>query len=296
MQFQIEWLYSDIKRGQTPPDAQHFEVHFSFLIRFPDIPPGEDHVAHFCFNVISPSVAKELGIPTSKRCYVITEVFSYTSVIEEVENAVHDALQNHHREQALQLLNKRYVYTDRDFSDEFKPDVLEAQTIIEMIEQAFDGVSRGEGITLHEAVAMDDYKSANECRQARTLDREQRWQDVPAADIENNPSYLSFLDIDGYRYYLPASMCWVLNPGNNDLWNHTHSIYWSLGPQVGPRDKGKGLGEKINVEQFIEQCAFSQKQVKALYRFLCFVAVVKQYGVDEDEYPVMLKWRRAAGS
>ena len=54
IKFKIEWLYSDFKAGATP-QPENYPIHFTFLLRFPDIEPGDDHVAHFCFNVITSS-------------------------------------------------------------------------------------------------------------------------------------------------------------------------------------------------------------------------------------------------
>ena len=85
-----------------------------------------------------------------------------------------------------------------------------ANDVILEIERAFDSVARGGGITLHEAVAMDDYASDEERARARLLDTESRWQDVPDGVIEREYTVFSFLDDAGFRYYLPAYMTWAL--------------------------------------------------------------------------------------
>lgn len=85
-----------------------------------------------------------------------------------------------------------------------------AEDVIQEIERAFDGVPRDDGITLHEAVALDNYASDMERAQARLQDTESRWQDVPAQDIEREYTVFSFLDDKGFRYYLPAYMTWAL--------------------------------------------------------------------------------------
>ena len=79
------------------------------------------------------------------------------------------------------------------------------QLIVE-ITAAFDGVSREEGITLHQALAIDDWKTPREQLAARRLDIDQRWQDVPGDAIVAWESALSFLDAKGFRYYLTAFM------------------------------------------------------------------------------------------
>ncbi len=80
------------------------------------------------------------------------------------------------------------------------------QELIAEIVSAFDGVEREDGITIHEAIAIDDYKSDEEQLDARRLDTEKRWQDVPAEAIVACDSALSFLDSKSFRYYLPAFM------------------------------------------------------------------------------------------
>ena len=86
--------------------------------------------------------------------------------------------------------------------------------LIAEIERAFDGVSREDGITLHQAEAMDDYyKPADRVAFARLKDRESRWQDVPDRDIERYRVILSYADAKALRYYLPAYMRWTLRFG-----------------------------------------------------------------------------------
>jgi hypothetical protein len=80
--------------------------------------------------------------------------------------------------------------------------------VVALIREAFAGVTRGNGVTLHEADMIDSYGSAHERAQSRKLDRDVRWQDVPAADIVNNSHVLSFLDHAGFHYYYPHSWSW----------------------------------------------------------------------------------------
>src|SRR5687768_7277152 len=81
---------------------------------------------------------------------------------------------------------------------------------VRLIESAFAGVSRNAGITLHEATVIDNYGTDEERAHARLLDNESRWEEVPSAAIEKNYTALSFLDPEGFRYYLPAYMRWAL--------------------------------------------------------------------------------------
>jgi hypothetical protein len=78
--------------------------------------------------------------------------------------------------------------------------------LIAEITAAFDGVAREDGTTLHEAIAIDNWRSHEEQMTARRLDTEQRWQDVPGEAILACESVLPFLNPKGFRYYLPAFM------------------------------------------------------------------------------------------
>lgn len=78
------------------------------------------------------------------------------------------------------------------------------------IRRAFADVSRGEGVSLHEADVIDDYGSAEERAEARKLDRDEFWWDVPDTNISRFYSALSFLDPAGLHYYIPAYMSWTL--------------------------------------------------------------------------------------
>ena len=59
-------------------------------------------------------------------------------------------------------------------------------------------------------------------------------------------------------------------------------------PTVAPRDFGKGHGGRFDVEAFITGCGFDGPQVQALYAFLCFMAVVADEGVDEEQLPAII--------
>lgn len=87
---------------------------------------------------------------------------------------------------------------------------LDVNEVMEVIRKAFKGVSRGSGISLHQAAAIDDYCTKEEQAEARLLDADTCWEEVPDEWIEKSPSALSFLDSAGFRYYIPAYMMYAL--------------------------------------------------------------------------------------
>ncbi len=82
--------------------------------------------------------------------------------------------------------------------------------IIAEIERDFADVQRGNGITLHQARALDDYRDEIEQARVRRKDTDTRWQDIPDTWIEKLANTLAFLDPEGFRYYIPVFMIWAL--------------------------------------------------------------------------------------
>ncbi len=147
--------------------------------------------------------------------------------------------------------------------------------LIEEITVAFDGVSREDGVTLHEATVIDDYGSPAERAEAWALDTENIWQDVPEADIRLTDAVLSFLDPKGFHYYIPAYMIWYLrNIDNEDpnYWSNTFdSVVFHLTYKI---DEDDYVSSKFQL--------FTLAQSKAVANFLLFdvereEALEKQY-------------------
>ena len=81
--------------------------------------------------------------------------------------------------------------------------------LIQIINDAFDGVSREGGVSRREARVLDDCGSDQERAAARALDTESRWQDVPLVDLQGD-TICSFLDPLGFRCYAPVFMTFKL--------------------------------------------------------------------------------------
>jgi hypothetical protein len=149
-----------------------------------------------------------------------------------------------------------------------------AESIIGEIRRAFSDVSRAEGVTLHEALVIDNYGSDSERSAARELDTDRRWEDVPDQLIEENDSALCFLDTKGFRYYLPAYMVWSLR-------NHETSVTFSHNhPICSLALSGSGRMRRWDLERFE---AFNDEQARAICRFLRFMAQRDELIVCVDE-------------
>ena len=134
------------------------------------------------------------------------------------------------------------------------------QAIIADIELAFGDVRRGDGVTLHQARVKDDYGSAQEEAEARKKDTDTRWQEIPESWIERLGDALTFVDDpEGFRYYLPAFMIWILN-------NYEES------DAVAADQVASLLGDYVLPRQMLNRCRlFTHAQMRAVARFLqCF--------------------------
>jgi hypothetical protein len=163
--------------------------------------------------------------------------------------------------------------------------------LVAEITAAFGGVSREDGTTLHEAEAMDGWKSPEEQRAARHLDLEARWQDVPDDDIFACCSALSFLNEKGFRYYIPAFMIYGLRHWGDDWNGILNSCEYHL-----LHDYPKSL-RKSEPAVIAGKYQFTDAQSKAVARFLRFIIDFDRMAGEKATVEAVERWERyAAGS
>ncbi len=141
--------------------------------------------------------------------------------------------------------------------------------LIEQITKAFDGVSRDNGVSLHEARAIDDYEGESGRAAARQKDTESRWQDVPVQWLEEFSDVFHFFDAKGFRYYLPAYMIWAIKNYQITKSNSLDMMIYSLDVY---EDK-----DFPDYDPYHRFRLFNQEQVKAVAAFLRFMV---NYGRD----------------
>lgn len=76
------------------------------------------------------------------------------------------------------------------------------------IHEAFAGVTLGKGVSWNESFVIDDYGTAEEAAAARVTDAHKHWSEYATdADwYQCGCGGFSFLDREGFRFYLPAAM------------------------------------------------------------------------------------------
>jgi len=83
-------------------------------------------------------------------------------------------------------------------------------SLVAQIRKAFDGVPMPSEVTLRVADAHDSYDYEHDSEH-RAKDFMGYWQDIPAEHLKRYPMGLTHLQADGIRFYLPATMVWVIN-------------------------------------------------------------------------------------
>lgn len=142
------------------------------------------------------------------------------------------------------------------------------EAVIRAITRAFTGVARLDGVSLHEAQAIDAWDTEERRKRARAADTERHWEDVPAQDIANGYNVLPYLDAKGFRYYIPAYMRWTLqNLENSSSLTVDFTIYALVPSRSGKPEKYSLL---------------SKPQAAAIAQFLGFI-VEESEGHADDE-------------
>jgi hypothetical protein len=170
------------------------------------------------------------------------------------------------------------------------------KALISEITRAFEDVELQDGITLHEAVALDDYASQEERMAARRRDRHESWKDVRDEEIAECESALSFVDWKGFRYYIPAFMVSSLR-----RWNYPRKYWldnegWAL---LGTRYHllnfyPKSLRQS-EPKLFVEEYKFSPAQCRTIASYLRFTIDFDDSSADEATVAAVERWEQFSG-
>lgn len=139
---------------------------------------------------------------------------------------------------------------------------MDKDAVMAQIAAAFDGVSRAGGVSLREGRVIDDYGTDAERDAARLLDTDTCWQDVPDDDLNTYGMSLSFVDPIGFRYYLPAYLCYSLRLMSKGV--GVHSMLFHLDMQ----GRDAGIREML----FKRFGLLTPAQGKAVGSFLQYIA------------------------
>ena len=134
------------------------------------------------------------------------------------------------------------------------------EKLIAEIRIAFKDILLDDGISLHEARAIDANASAQQREYARKLDTDTRWESVLDEWIAKFYDVFPFFDLKGFRYYLPAYMVWSIRHFEESVSPSSDSIIYNLGPSL--------VAPARNQQIF---ASFDLAQCRAIYAFLKFM-------------------------
>lgn len=137
------------------------------------------------------------------------------------------------------------------------------EEVLAQISSAFDGVSRGDGVSLHQALAYDDMRPEEEALREREKDTESRWQDLDDDLLEDTGQFaINFFDDESYQYYLPAFLRLSLRRGEHSDSFTYDVILYSLGMRMP-------LGEEYRICCHLE--SLNEQQRRAVSAWLAFL-------------------------
>lgn len=166
---------------------------------------------------------------------------------------------------------------DRNFGGAVYPEqqtpeeLAEIDRLVALIRKAFDGTQLDDGTTIHESDLEGCYLREQDRLDARAKDTETDWGTVPDWKIEGFPSVLSFFDVNGWRFYIPAYMIWALRNWRTTNLTMADSVIWTLDPTMPDFDLPR-------------YTSLSAPQSHAIYRFIKFFC---DYSGDEESRHAM---------
>lgn len=83
--------------------------------------------------------------------------------------------------------------------------------LVQSIEKAFADLTLGDGIGLLEGCGLDDYASSEKLAEMRSRDERTDWRRIDAEMLNRYYSSLSFMDLRGIVFHLPALLIAELN-------------------------------------------------------------------------------------
>ena len=166
----------------------------------------------------------------------------------------------------------------RDWSTRVDARPVACERIVQAIAEAFRGVNRTGGVSLHETVSIDNYEGTAARAAAQKLDADRRWEDVPHADLAEvcGNGGMAFFDPIAWRYYLPAYMMWWLQGGEATDSLAADEIVWTLQLPQGDKNPLRGY----SLERY---GTLSRRQTEAVTRFLQYVAAYAEEDTARED-------------
>lgn len=76
--------------------------------------------------------------------------------------------------------------------------------VADLVREAFEGVTLGDGVGLLQGQGLDDYARAETLAEYRSRDEKDDWSRIPVSKLNDCHTSLAFFDAQGMRFHLPA--------------------------------------------------------------------------------------------
>ena len=131
--------------------------------------------------------------------------------------------------------------------------------LLQQVRTAFAGVVLGGGETIHQAhLEGTCSRGAPRWIAEGEKDPETDWSEVPDWKLEQGFSTLCFFDVEGWRFYLPAFLCWSLRNWRTTDFLTADALVWNL--------TFEKWGIPLNCARRFE--SLNREQSEAVYAFL----------------------------
>jgi len=134
-----------------------------------------------------------------------------------------------------------------------------------VLDDAFGGVLRDGGVTLHQMDVLDGYGSPADLAIAASRDPEVAWREVSDSKLMSFGMSLVFLDAKGFRFYIPAYMRLVARHIESATYSGLCGVWFALRGSAYDRERHYAL--------------LSAAQNRAIVTFL---SIMRELG-DPDE-------------
>lgn len=147
------------------------------------------------------------------------------------------------------------------------------EDIKDTIRRAFANVPN-EGVGVREAIAIDDYADEAVREAARLKDIEEHWWDITPEWRPSLGTALSFTDVAGFRFLLPAAMTAALDQVQGDIGNSVffHLVLLNKGSAEGRPHHGYpeyiSFLERISARDNASYYGFEAAHISAIAEFL----------------------------
>jgi hypothetical protein len=136
--------------------------------------------------------------------------------------------------------------------------------LVAMIDNAFDGVVLGTGVSLNMAKYLDSCGLSPEYADLAKRDERMEWRLIPDSVLENFDGVFNFTDLLGYRFYAAPYMIWTIK-------NQRESYHYGMDHVINAMDPTRHQFSRTRFTDW-----FTPEQTHAILAFL-------DYWTEKDE-------------